>query len=133
MVALFTERMHQASQRLLTSYDIGGCYRNANSDGISWSFGIVKSFQIVGNDKSSEIHVINAGQGSPIGPILFLLFINDPARNILRLLETNYADDTTVQRRTSKIRDSRSFVADHPPHIALTAPWVKNCLVTLIP
>ena len=81
-----------------------GLLHKLKSYGVSGSlFSIIKSFltgrkiKIVLDGRSSSLYSINAGvpQGSILGPILFLIFINDLPDNVLCKLSM-YADDTTL-------------------------------------
>lgn len=74
--------------------------------------------KIVVNSQSSEVHNINTGvpQGSLLGPILFLLYINELAKRILRLLVCIYVDDTNVYIWNLEDRD---LVTHHSTDLSL--------------
>lgn len=65
---------------------------------------MIKSFlsgrflKIIVDSQVSEAYGINSGAqlGSRIGSTLFLLYINDLPKNILRSLVNIYVDDTTI-------------------------------------
>lgn len=77
---------------------------------------------------SFEVHVINAG--SILGFILFLLYINDQPRNILRSLVNIYADNTTAYECTSQNPDDQSLSADLSSGLAITNQGWVYYLVT---
>ena len=50
------------------------------------------------NDSTSETKTVNIGvpQGSTLGPLLFLLYVNDMSNSSSILNFTQFADDTTI-------------------------------------
>ena len=93
-----------------------GLLHKISSYGISGKvFAIIRSFlsdrslRVVINGQSSDAYSINAGvpQGSLLGPTLFLLYINDLPKWIIRSMVDIYADDTTDYGCTSADVDHR--------------------------
>lgn len=69
---------------------------------------------VIINGQSSETLEINAGflQGSHLNPTVFLLYINDLLRYILRSSVNIYADDTAVYWCTSQNLDDQGLAVD---------------------
>lgn len=73
-------------------------------------FSVIKSFltrrslKVITNGQYSELQVINADfpQGSLPGLIIFVFYINDPSKIILRLFLNIYDGDRTIYGSTSK-------------------------------
>ena len=100
--------------------------------GIIESFLSNRSLNVVINGQKSKAHNINAGvpQGSLLGPTLFLLFINDLPKHIIKSLVSVYADDTTLYGRTSKAHDEESLAADLSSDLENIQNWGNEWLVT---
>lgn len=62
------------------------------------SFLETRSFYVVTNGATSESRPVNLGvaQGSSLGPLIFLLYINDLHRYISSGVTINFADDTSI-------------------------------------
>ena len=77
----------------------------ASVSAVSWIISYLsnrKQFVKLGN-QSSELLPIKQGvpQGSILGPVLFLLFVNDMPLNIFKSTMDIYADDTTIPSSAS--------------------------------
>ncbi len=106
----FDRVWHAGLLHKLSSYGVTGPFLN-----------IIKSFlsnrviRVVLDGQSSVDYSINAGvpQGSLLGPILFLIFINDLPDNIIQQLAI-YADDTTIYSclgKTNEVFDKVELAA----------------------
>ena len=64
------------------------------------------------NGVSSEIQAINIGvpQGSCLGPLLFLLYVNDLPFALKKAHATMYADDTTIRCSSDNVEDLNAVV-----------------------
>ena len=90
-----------------------GLLHKLKSYGISGQiFGLISSFfsnrqlRVVLNGKASQEYPVNAGvpQGSILGPILFLLYINNFPDDVICNI-ANYADDTTLYSKCGQASD----------------------------
>ena len=109
--------------------------------GISGHFlAIIKSFlssriiRVVLDGQTSVDYPINSGvpQGSILGPILFLIFINDLPDNILSQLAI-YADDTTIYSclgKTNDHFDKVELAAEVEVDLRTVAEWGEKWLVS---
>ena len=102
--------------------------------------GIIRSFlssrliRVVLDGQSSVDYRINLGvpQGSIIGPILFLIFINDFPNNILSQLAI-YADDATIYSCLDKTNDPFDKIesaAELEVDLRTVAEWGEKWLVS---
>lgn len=78
-----------------------------------------------------HMRLILVYQGSPLGPILFLLYISNMPKNILTSLVNIDADDITVCGNNTKGGDDQYLATDLSSDLILAAQWRKNWLVSL--
>ena len=86
---------------------------------------------VVLNSSFSEIKVVLADvpQGSVLGPLLFLIYVNDIAEQLLSLTRL-YADDSSLFVSASNIRDVEGIL-NHD--LAIICKWAKQWLINFNP
>ena len=102
------------------------CYKISHSS-CNWfkSYLFERSQQVVKGTIKSEVLEIKHGvpQGSILGPLLFLLFINDLPLNIRSCSADLYADDTTIHCTGGAINTIQDSIAKDLTEIEL---WCKK-------
>lgn len=85
---------------------------------LTWRF-----LKVLINGQSPETLTVNAGipQASLFGPTLFLNYITDRPKHILRSYVNVYADDTVIYGRTLKSLDGWRLAADLSFDLTLTS------------
>lgn len=109
-----------------------GCY-GFHGEFLEWLISYLsnrKQQVLINNNKSSLLR-INAGvpQGSVLGPLLFLLYINDIADD-LESLARLFADDTSLAHASSNKNDIETIINRDLKRIN---DWSKNWLTTFNP
>jgi hypothetical protein len=89
-----------------------------------------KQVVTIGSSISKE-NVINAGvpQGSILGPLFFLIYVNDIANNLLSVTRL-FADDTSLAQTTSNIDDLEGLLNFD---LRMISAWAKQWLVKFNP
>ena len=79
------------------------------------------------NSATSSLLSVNAGvpQGSVLGPLLFLVYVNNIAENLLSLVRL-FADDSSLFFSATNLRDIEGVI-NHD--LALISAWAKEWLV----
>lgn len=87
--------------------------------------------RVVLNSSFSETKDVSAGvpQGSVLGPLLFLIYVNDIAEQLLSLTRL-YADDSSLFVSASNIRDIEGIL-NHD--LAIICKWAKQWLINFNP
>ena len=80
---------------------------------------------------TSPLLTVNAGvpQGSVLGPLLFLVYVNDIAENLLSLVRL-FADDSSLFFSATSLKDIEGII-NHD--LAFIASWAKTWLVDFNP
>ena len=83
------------------------------------------------NSSTSSLLSVNAGvpQGSVLGPLLFLVYVNDIAENLLSLVRL-FADDSSLFFSATNLRDIEGII-NHD--LVLISAWAKKWLVDFNP
>ena len=83
--------------------------------------------RVIVNGKSSEWQLVKSGvpQGSVLGPILFLLYINELPNNIVQSKAYLFADDTKLYKAIYKHSDTDELQTD----IDILASWSDKQLM----
>ena len=99
---------HQRLLHKLNSYGI----RNHTLNWIN-AFLTNRSHQVLVNGSHSETHIVTSGvpQGTVLGPLLFLLYINDIENNLTSKIRL-FADDSALYRKIDTLADSHSLQQD---------------------
>ena len=87
--------------------------------------------KVVLHSTESSLRSIQAGvpQGSVLGPLLFIIYVNDIAENLLSLTRL-YADDSSLYYSASSINDIEGII-NHD--LTLISNWAKQWLVNFNP
>ena len=123
----FDKVWHKGLLLKLASYGISGTVLSTIK-----SFLSNRSLNVVINGQKSQAHSINAGvpQGSLLGPILFLIFINDLPDHIIKSFVDIFADDTTLYGSTSNKITDRDLADSLSSDLDSIVQWGNNWLVT---
>ena len=83
------------------------------------------------NSSTSSLLSVNAGvpQGSVLGPLLFLVYVNDIADNLLSLVRL-FADDSSLFFSAANLRDIEGIINQD---LGLILVWAKKWLVDFNP
>ena len=82
---------------------------------------------VIGGYESSWVNVESGiPQGSILGPLLFLIFINDIGNGVIYSILSSFADDTKVAKKVSNIKDRDEFQAD----INKLGAWANDSKMT---
>ena len=83
------------------------------------------------NSATSSLLSVNAGvpQGSVLGPLLFLVYVNDIAENLLSLVRL-FADDSSLFFSATNLKDIKGVI-NHD--LSLISEWAKKWLVDFNP
>ena len=83
------------------------------------------------NSATSSLLSVNAGvpQGSVLGPLLFLIYVNDIAENLLCLVRL-FADDSSLFFSATNLRDIEGII-NHD--LAQISYWARKWLVDFNP
>ena len=125
----FDRVWHAGLLHKLPSYGISGRVFN-----IIASFLTGRRFQVILDSQHSETYQVRSGvpQGSILGPVLFLIFINDISDNLNSSLGI-YADDTTLYSSLNhKSQNSQrlDLTKNLENDLTLITDWGKKWLVT---
>ena len=115
----------------------GGGSQKQLRDALSQAFRMVK--QLLKSEKAEswfkimffwlKIYICKVPQGSVLGPILFLVYINDIAKHLLSLTRL-FADDSSLFYSAAHIADIAGII-NHD--LQLLTNWAKQLPVTLNP
>ena len=109
MSKAFDKVNHAALIRKLQYYNIGGSLLNWFS---SYLHGRQQRVTALGATSSTKTVGSGVPQGSILGPILFLLYVNDQPDVIENSNVASFADDTKLFRCIDSINDTASLQAD---------------------
>ncbi len=84
--------------------------------------------QVAIRSTKSDLKLINAGvpQGSVLGPLLFLVYVNDITENLLSITRL-FADDSSLSFTSSILNDLEGII-NHD--LQIINAWAKQWLVT---
>ena len=93
---------------------------------VRWVYGYLHNrtqFVIVGGEQSPTLPVLSGvPQGLVLGPLLFLIYINDIANITSLSMVTLFADDITLYRSIQSFQDYLALQVD----VTLTTTWVSE-------
>ena len=99
---------------------------------LSWfkEYLFCRSQSVIVNTAKSRSRSINAGvpQVSVLGPLLFLVYINDISENLLSISQL-FADDTSLAYSASLTADMEGILN----HLIMISHWANQWLVTFNP
>ena len=124
----FDRVWHADLHHKLKSYGISG-----QIFGLTSSFLSNRQLRVVLDGKSSQEYPVNAGvpQGSILGPILFLLYINDLPDDVICNIAI-YADDTTLYSKWDQASDlwqQLELASELESDLRDTVDWRRKWLV----
>ena len=123
----FDQVSHRRLLKKVESYGFGGKI-------LQWieAFLTGRKQKVVVNGQESDWRDVRSGvpQGSVLGPLLFVIFIND----LPECIDTGsslylFADDNKLFRRIQSDQDCHSLQAD----LTRTKEWTNKCLLTFHP
>ena len=89
-----------------------------------------KQCVVVKNEKSSEVSIAaGVPQGSVLGPLLFLVYINDITDNLLSVTRL-FADDTALSFSSKNLRETENHINYDLEQLSV---WSKNWLMNFNP
>ena len=124
-------------QRPLTRYGIEVSYSNFDKMELRANFPWISNYlssrkqRVKINSATSSLLSVNAGvpQGSVLGPLLFLVYVNDIAENLLSLVRL-FADDSSLFFSATNLKDIEGVI-NHD--LSLISEWAKKWLVDFNP